>query len=220
MSSTNNARNAEKILGRIKGLRNHMQPGEEPMLAVPAIWDGGEEDRSKPCDVILTNQRLIGYEFVSFPRERLFLEAFPLDAITTVSFRNKAYQGMFRELLVSDGKRKVYIRAPRSKIEVVYDGLRAANEQYTSNTLPSLEENAEKSSERSAPIYGRQEIRVPLDRSPLGVTLLFVGGLLLEMIGIGLWAVSGDSSIGIPLFIAGLVAFVLALLTRRQQRNR
>ncbi len=220
MPSTNNTRNAEKILTRIKGLRTHMQPGEEPLLAVPAIWDNGEEGRSMPCDVIITNQRLIGYVFVSFPRERLFLEAFPLDAITTVSFRLKTYQAMFRELLVSDGQRKVYIRAPRAKIEALYGGLRSAIEQYTASTSTAFEENQDESSGRVVPIYGRQDIRIPLERSPLGVTMLFVGGLLLEMIGIGVWVATHDIQIGFPLFIAGLVAFVLVLFMRGQQRNK
>ena len=34
-------RTAEKILARLKGLRNHIQAGEEPLFSVPAIWDGG-----------------------------------------------------------------------------------------------------------------------------------------------------------------------------------
>ncbi len=64
---------AGKILGRLKGLRNHMQADEVPFFTVPAIWDGGQGQRNMPCDVVLTNQRLFGYVYVSFPRERLFL---------------------------------------------------------------------------------------------------------------------------------------------------
>src|SRR5712691_2772127 len=107
---------AEKILTRLKGLRNHMQPGEEPLFAIPAIWDGGQGQRSTPCDVVLTNFRLFGYVFVSFPRERLFLDAITLSSIKAVSLRHKTYEPLFRELRVSNGERNIYIRSPRKKI--------------------------------------------------------------------------------------------------------
>ena len=49
---------AEKILARLKGLRTHIQPREEPLFSIPAIWDGGQGQRSIPGDVVLTNQPL------------------------------------------------------------------------------------------------------------------------------------------------------------------
>src|SRR2546428_9813860 len=79
MSQVNNtARTIEKIFRRVKGVRDQMQPGEEPLLAVPAIGDSGQEQHSTPCEVIVTNQRLLGYYSVNFPRKRLFLEELSL----------------------------------------------------------------------------------------------------------------------------------------------
>ena len=66
---------SDKIIRQLKGLRTHLQPDEEPLFTVPAIWDSGQEQRSVPCDVVVTNQRIFGYYFVTFPRERLFLDA-------------------------------------------------------------------------------------------------------------------------------------------------
>ena len=51
---------ADKIMKRLKGLRAHLQPNEEPLFSVPAIWDGGQDQRSMPCVVVLTNRRLSG----------------------------------------------------------------------------------------------------------------------------------------------------------------
>src|ERR1700676_266014 len=101
-------RTIEKIFRQVKRLREQMQPGEEPLLAIPAIWDDGKQPHSTPCDVIVTNQRLLGYYSVMHPRPRLFLEELPLAEITAVSFRHKTYEPLFRELLVSMGQRKVY----------------------------------------------------------------------------------------------------------------
>src|SRR5260370_13512457 len=122
---------AEKILSRLKGLRNHMQAGEVPVFTVPAIWDAGQGQRSMPCDVVITNQRIFGYVYVSFPRERLFLDALSLATIQAVSLRHKTYEPLFRELLVSDGHRRIYIRAPRQKIENWYAGLLSLTVHYS-----------------------------------------------------------------------------------------
>src|ERR1700687_3153029 len=100
---------AEKILKRFKGLRQQMQADELPLFTIPAIWDGGQGPHSTPCDIIVTNQRIFGYYFVSFPRERLFLDALPLASIRAVSLREKSFEPVFRELLVSSEGRKVYI---------------------------------------------------------------------------------------------------------------
>src|SRR6266487_6942822 len=129
---------ADKIIRHLKGLRTHLQPDEEPLFTVPAIWDSGGEQRSMPCDVVLTNQRLFGYVYVTFPRERLFLDALALTAIKAVTFRQKTFEPLFRELLVSEGQRKVYIRAPRKKLERLYEALQSAMEHYGPNKQPTL----------------------------------------------------------------------------------
>lgn len=208
---------AEKILARLKGLRNHMQAGEVPLFSVPAIWDGGQGQRSMPCDVVLTNQRLFGYVYASFPRERLFLDALSLNAIQAITLRHKSFEPIFRELLVSGGQRKIYIRAPRQKIEELYEALRSAIEQYAPGAQPALESEETSSAPRISPAYGRQEIHTSFERSPLAITLLFVGGLLLEIGGVVAWAATQSAQTGLPLFIAGLIAVVTAILVRRQR---
>lgn len=208
---------AEKILARLKGLRNHMQAGEEPLFTVPAIWDSGQEQRSMPCDVVLTNQRLFGYVYVTFPRERLFLDALALTNIKTVTLRHKTFEPVFRELLVSEGQRKIYIRAPRQKIEKLYEALRSAIEQYAPDTQAALAEEEAGNITQASPAYGRQEISTSFERSPLAITILFIGGILLEIGGVVLWAVTQSAQTGLPLIIAGLVAVITAILVRRQR---
>ncbi len=207
----------DKILSRLKGLRNHLQPGEEPLFSVPAIWDSGQEQRSMPCDVVLTNKRLFGYVYVTFPRERLFLDALSLSAIKAVTFRQKTFEPVFRELLVSDGQHKVYIRAPRQKIEKLYGAMRSALEQYAPNVQPTLEHEETSHINKTTPSFGRQEIHTTFERSPLAIILLFIGGLILEIGGIVLWTATRSSQIGLPLIIAGFVAVITAILVRRQR---
>ncbi len=208
---------AEKILARLKGLRNHMQASEEPLFTVPAIWDSGQEQRSMPCDVVLTNQRLFGYVYVTFPRERLFLDALILTNIKAVTLRHKTFEPVFRELLVSEGQRKIYIRAPRQKIENLYEALRLAIEHYAPDVQAALADEEAGNIAQTTPAYGRQEIRTPFERSPLAITMLFIGGLLLEIGGVVLWAVTQSAQTGLPLIIAGLVAVITAILVRRQR---
>jgi hypothetical protein len=217
---TNTARTIEKIFRRVKGLRDQMQPGEEPLLAVPAIWDSGQEQHSIPCEVIVTNQRLLGYYSVNFPRKRLFLEELSLAALTTVSLRHKTYEPLFRELLVSEGRRKVYIRAPRRYIEALFAALRSATEQFVPAAQAMFEDKPEenRTGPSPAPVYGRQDIRTPFDRSPLAITLLFVGGIVLEILGFVLWGATQSAQVGIPLFVAGLVAVLTATFIKRQRR--
>src|SRR5439155_21271980 len=162
----NNTRTTEKIFRQVKRLREHMKPEEEPLLAVPAIWDGGQSQRGIPCDVIVTNQRLIGYYSVNMPRKRLFLEEVSLSAIKTVSLRHKTFEPIFRELMVTDGIGRVYIRAPLSQIEALYAALREATEQYAPTTQPTFEDMPEQEQNRSSnsPIYGRLVIRTPFER--------------------------------------------------------
>jgi hypothetical protein len=211
------SRTAEKILSRLKGLRNHLQADEEPLFSVPAIWDGGQSQRSMACDVVLTNQRLFGYVYVSFPRERLFLDALQLNGIKAVSLRRKTYEPVFRELLVSERQRKVYIRAPRQKIESLYEALRAAIAQYAPSAQAAIEDEAGSSPSQvtPSPVYGRQEIRTSFERSPLAIILLFVGGLLLEILGAVVWVATQSAQTGLPPIIAGLAAVITAILLRR-----
>ncbi|HLX40063.1 MAG TPA: hypothetical protein VKR42_05995, partial [Ktedonobacteraceae bacterium] len=128
--STSTTRTAEKIFRRMKKLRDHMLPEEQPLLRIPAIWDDGKDQRSTACDVIVTNQRILGYYCVTFPRERFFLEELPLASMKMVSFRHKTFEPVFRELYLSDGRRKVYIRAPRRYIEALFAALRTTIEEY------------------------------------------------------------------------------------------
>jgi hypothetical protein len=206
----------DKIIKRPKGLRAHLLPDEEPLFSMPAIWDSGKEQSSMPCDVVLTNQRLFGYVYVTFPRERLFLDALTLSAIKAVTFRQKTFEPVFRELLVSDGQHKVYIRAPRKKLERLYEALQSAMEGYGSNKQPELEGEATKPSNETSATFGRQEIRTTFERSPLAVTVLFIGGLVLEIGGIVLWATTKSAPTGLPLIVAGFVAVITAILVRRQ----
>lgn len=220
-----NTHTIEKIFRKVKRLRDHMQPSEEPLLAIPAIWDSGKQQRSVPCDVVVTNQRLMGYYSVNRPRPRLFLEDLPLADITVVSFRHKTYEPLFRELLVSTGQQKVYIRAPRRYIEALYAALREATELYTASGQASFEDIPATSTEtqdtpartHSSAVYGRQDIRTNFEQSPLAITLLFGGGLFLEIIGFGLWAATQSLQIGMPLFVAGLVAVLTAIFVKRQR---
>ena len=213
------SRTAEKILARLKGLRNHMQADEEPLFSVPAIWDGGQSQRSMACDVVLTNQRLFGYVFVSFPRERLFLDALQLNRIKAVSLRRKTFEPIFRELLVSEGQRKVYIRAPRQKIESLYEALRTAIAEYAPSAQVAIEDEFVSTSSQASPspVYGRQEIRTSFERSPLAIILLFVGGLLLEILGAVVWVATQSAQTGLPPIIAGLVAVIMSILLRRSR---
>ena len=225
----NKTSTAEKILAQIKDLRNHLQSSEQPLLALPAIWDGGQEKKSTPCDVILTNQRLLGYYFVSFPRERLFLDSLPLTKIRSVAVRQKNFEPLFRELLISDEERKIYIRAPRQKIETLYTELRSAIETYAPVNKIACEESAQNEnvekdtkSEQAAttlpaaPVYGRQEIKTAFESSNIAIAILFVGGLVLEIGGALLWASVGQA-IGLPLCIAGFVLVFAAIVQRRQR---
>jgi hypothetical protein len=214
----NNTRTAKKILSSLKGLQNHLQPGEQPLLNMPALWDSGQGQRAIPCDVVLTNQRLLGYVFVTFPRERLFLESLTLSHITHVSLRQKTFEPLFRELFVSDGQQNIYIRTSRQKAETLYGALRSAIEEDTPGTeLAGVTPSAETPA-HVPPIYGRQDIRTSFESSPLAITLLFVGGLILEIVGVLVWAATHSAQTGLPLCVAGFAAVLTSMLVRRQQR--
>ncbi len=208
---------ADKIIRRLKGMRTQLQADEEPFFTVPAIWDSGQEQRSVPCDVVVTNQRIFGYYFVTFPRERLFMDALNLTEIKAVTFRQKTFEPVFRELFVSDGQHKVYIRAPRKKLERLYEALQSATERYGSNIQAALQNEETKPINEAPTAFGRQEIRTTFERSPLAITILFIGGLILEIGGIVLWTTTHSSQTGLPLIIAGFVAVITAILVRRQR---
>jgi hypothetical protein len=207
---------AQKILGKVKRLRDYMRPGEEPMVDIPAIWDGGKSERSTPCDVIVTNQRLIGYYF---SRRRVFLETVELTAIRTVSLRNKTHEPLFRELLVSDGQHRVYIRAPRRHIESLFSTLRQTVEEHVDAAHTTFAEGTPIETPRPMPIYGREDMRTTFERSPLALIMLFVGGLVLEIIAFVSWGLTGSLQIGVPLFAVGLLAVLTSILVRRQRRS-
>lgn len=211
-------RTAKKILSSLKGLQNHLQVDEQPLLNIPAFWDSEQGQRSIPCDVVLTNQRLLGYAFVTFPRERLFLESLILSHITNVSLRKRTFEPLFRELFVSDGQHKVYIRSQRQKIETLYEALRSAIEQYTPGAEAALEAQPSAPAPRVAPVYGRQDIRTQFESSPLAITLLFIGGLILEIVGVLVWSATHSAQVGFPLCLAGFLAVLTAILVRRQRR--
>ncbi|TMD67875.1 MAG: hypothetical protein E6I91_05800 [Chloroflexi bacterium] len=204
-------------------MRDHMQPGEIPLLAVPAIWDSGKEQRSVPCEVIVTNQRLIGYYAVDFPRKRSFLEEHSLSTITSVTLRHKTYEPLFRELMVRDGQSKLYVRAPRRQIEALYAALHSAIDQYLPVASRAFEDTAAEQEKRSTPpqtsAFGRQDIRTSFSSSPLAIVILFVGGLMLEVISFGLWLVTQSIQVGLPLFVAGLIAVLTSILLRRQRQS-
>jgi hypothetical protein len=211
----------DKIFRHFKHLRQHLQEGETPLFTVPAIWDGGQEAHGTACDVIVTNQRIFGYIYTTFPRERQFLDALPLDSIRAVTLREKSFEPLFRELLVSGGRRKIYIRAPRQKIESLQAALRSAIGQQNQSQPASAAVDAEpeKAARSEAPVYGTQDVRVTFERSLLSILVLFVGGLLLEILGAVVWVITQSSQTGLPLCGAGLVAVVTSILLMRQRRS-
>ena len=211
----------DKIFRHFKHLRQHLQEGETPLFTVPAIWDGGQEAHGTACDVIVTNQRIFGYIYTTFPRERLFLDALPLDSIRAVTLREKSFEPLFRELLVSGGRRKIYIRAPRQKIESLQAALRSTIGQQNQSQPASAAVDAEpeKAARSEAPVYGTQDVRVTFERSLLSILVLFVGGLLLEILGAVVWVITQSSQTGLPLCGAGLVAVVTSILLMRQRRS-
>ncbi len=137
-TASTHSRAAQKILRRVKGLGDALQISEEPLLAIPAIWDNGNEGHSIPCEVIVTNQRLMGYYCVTFPRKRSFLAEVQLTSITAVTLRHRAFEPLFRELLVREGSRKLYIRATRRYSEELYAAVRSASEHYVAGTAVSF----------------------------------------------------------------------------------
>lgn len=213
---------AEKILRRFKGLHLHLQENETPLFTMPAIWDGGQESHGTACDIIVTNHRVFGYIYTTFPRERLFLDALPLASIRAVTLREKSFEPLFREVLLSSSKRKIYIRAPRQKIESLQAALRAAMAQESAETQPGadmVDTPSATTAQTPVPAFGKQDVRDTFERSPLAIVMLFVGGLALEILGVVLWIVSQSAQAGLPLCAAGFVAVVTSILVQRQRRT-
>ncbi len=212
---------AEKILASIKGLQEHMRAGEEPLATIPGIWDaittGASERSAATCEIVLTNQRLLGYMYTKFPRERLFLEAFALADITNIAFRQKSFEPLFRELAISDGLRTTYIRSSREKIESLSQDLQAAITTYAPHATTSPQQ-AEERILRPAPVYEKKTIRTSFEQSLSGIAVLFTGGLVLEIVGASAWAVTHSIQVGLPLCVAGFVAVFFATLARRQRK--
>jgi len=216
----NTSKNAEKILARCKGLSKQLQPGEDPVLSIPAIWDSDKHSYREACEVILTNQRLIGFYGKSFPRE-LFFDALDLSNITHVTLRQKTHEPVFREIMVSDGTHKVAIRAPRQKSEALYTALHTATSAHheldDQEAILEAPEASATAGTLPAPVYGREDIRTAFDTSPLAIVLLFVGGVVLEIVGAILWLFTQSSQVGLPLCGAGFVAVSVAILQARQR---
>ena len=217
------AGNAERIIARTKGLARHLQEGEQPLFSVPAFWDSGAEQTRTACDVIVTNQRIFGYYYRQFPRERLFLDALDLAQIKTATWREKDFEPVFREIRINDGTRTVYIRAPRKKCEALYKELRSVLTQPVAEQNEESDEGAGEQADASAletaansVVYERQEVHREFNTSPLAVWLLFVGGVILEVIGVLLWSGTQSIATGLPLFFAGFVAVAIGFMVRRQ----
>jgi hypothetical protein len=238
----NSSNTAEHILNKFKGLRAQMQAGEEPVMALPGIWDGGQSAHSTACDIIVTNQRVIGYYYRGFPREHIFCDALNLIDLHNITRRQKSYEPVFRELLLSTNQRKVYIRMPRQKSEELYEVLRMVT-THSGNTTTTHTTEVEKEADSTKqtaqaptplqqvsagskqamvttpePTYDREEVQRPFDTSPLAIVLLLIGGSILEIVSIILWAAYG-ASIGLPLFIAGFLAVIGSFLARARSRS-
>jgi hypothetical protein len=205
---------ANKIVASMKGLRNQLQTEEQPLLTIPGIWDNGQQQHSTMCDVILTNQRIFGYIYKTFPRESLFLDAQNIAEITRVELRQKEHEPLFRELLIETGTRKVYVRAPRKKIEVLYTELQKLTNITPTNTVMS---DTTGTSIAAPPSYSQQQIRGSFENSALAIMLLFVGGILLEIFGVLLISVTHNAQSGIFLCFAGFVAVITSIMLRRRR---
>jgi hypothetical protein len=203
---------ANKLVSHLKGFRDHLKPDEQPVMTMPAIWQSAHGQGNQACDVVLTNQRLIGYIYKSFPRTYLFFESIDLPAISQVSLQQRTYEPIFREILVSDNRQQIYIRAPRQKIETLFKSLRAAVDGQTPDIAPANEQS------RISTVFERRAIRAEFEQSPLGITILFVGGIIFEIIGVVLWASTSNPTIGLPLCFAGFVAVATAIMSRRSKR--
>jgi len=124
--------------------------------------------------------------------------------------------------MVSNAQRKIYIRTSRSRIETLYAALHSATEEYASAAPTTFEETlpAQKTPGTTSPtsVFGRHDIRTSFSQSPLAIVILFVGGLVLEVIASSLWLATQSIQVGLPLLIAGLVAVLTAIFLSRQKQ--
>ena len=209
---------ARRITSSVKGLSAHLEADEQPQVDIAGIWDNGQQQHSTMCDIILTNQRLFGFYYKKFPRERLFLDAIQLSEITNVTLRKKQHEPLFRELLVETSTRKIYVRAPLRKLESLYEAMQAfAHASSTSEAVVDAIVASVPGAAGLPPTYGRQQIRATFENSPLAITLLFVGGILLELVGIYISTATHSGQSGISLCFAGLVAVITAIILRRRR---
>ncbi len=207
-----------KITARMKGLSKQLQTEEEPVCTIPGIWDNGEEQHSTLCDIILTNQRIFGYFYKTFPRERLFLDAINLSEIINVVYRQKEHEPLFRELLIETARRKVYVRAPQKKIETLFAALQESSQvRRQSDTVVDAIIASVPGATGISPTYRSEQVRATFENSPLAITLLFVGGILLEIVGVLIASATHSSQSGLSLCFAGLVAVITAIFLRMQR---
>lgn len=209
---------SQKITASLKGLRDHLQENEQPIINIPGIWDNSQQNQSTACDIVLTNRRLLGYYKVSFPRERLFLDTVPLSSIHTATIQQKK-DPVFRELMVSTANRKVYIRSSRQKIEILNTALHTIIESKEADNNAKSETAGTEQLGTQPQRSERSEIQQSTPNSPLNITLLFTGGLFLEVLGAVLWASTHSAQIGAPLVIAGFISWLAAMYLRKKRQS-
>nr|BBH92704.1 hypothetical protein KTA_09030 [Thermogemmatispora argillosa] len=215
--SASNAQTVRRLLRRFRGLQAHLLPDEEPLASHPVIWNSQQHGRVA-CDAILTNRRLLGYYQIRFPRPRLFLEAIPLEAITSITLRSPQSKPLLHELLIISGQRRVLLRAPRRVIENLYDALQRLSEsERASQTTESAQTDGEEPDRALPPRFARQPLASSAEHSPAGIAVIFACGLILEIIAVFLWQTTGSLATSLPPFGAGLLAVVTAVLVYRQR---
>ncbi|WP_376795065.1 TRIC cation channel family protein [Thermogemmatispora sp.] len=219
--SASQAGAARRILRRFRGLQAHLQPGEEPLGSRPVIWHS-QEHGAVACDVILTNRRLLGYYQTRFPRSRLFLEAIPLQEITSLTQRIPQSKSLLHELLIISGQGQVLLRAPRRSIEQLCEAIRllkeGASQEREAASSSAVAAGGEEEPEREPPLrLARQQLVGSAERSPAAIAAIFACGLILEIIAVFLWATTGSLATSLPPFGAGLLAVLTAILVYRQR---
>ncbi len=201
---------SQKILAQssLRGIDPYIHLNEAALLTIPAIWDNGQSQKSRPCEIVLTDQRLLGF-FRS--RRETSVEEFALEAIQTVTFREKQYEPIFRELLVSDGVRRVFIRAPKKKLEELYIRLQATLKLQTST-------GEAVTASKSSPTFERENLSTAsYESSSAGLTMLLGLGIAMECLSLFLCTAAQNLQAAAPLFIVGFMAVCLAFIIRRRR---
>lgn len=231
--SENILKQANVITARVKGLQAYLQPEELPCFSQPAIWVGGTNKPNETCEVVITNKRVIGFYYRSFPREKVFLDTVDLASINRVTFLQKSYEPIFRDIVIKAGSRTISLRTPGQKAEALFNALQeAAPSSQISTTEEAIETVASannsvtpepepahiSSTNMTNTTYERQTTRNPFSASAITIILLFIGGIILEIVGAIVWAGTASAPTGLPLCIAGFIAVVAAILQTRQRR--